>query len=359
MTLKIVERPELGKIVTPLLDRGLPVYRWFLAKESFSKWLVMLLAKTWGLKRREVVLDPFCGAGTTLLACLELGVNSIGCDAHPMMVLTSRVKIGKHDPKTLTECSRELFKSRYRPVKAEIPKFVARAFHPRILEDIVFYRELVSNMAEEEIRNFMRLALAVSAMKCSWAVKDGAATKVVKRSVLPFKRMLMKQVRGMIRDIERIPRTDAEVKVVKGDARSLGLKDSNVDAVITSPPYLFKKEYLYAYRLESWAAGVEEVQENNILGSGGDETQAYFRDMRRVMREICRVCRNGAKICLVVSDACSPEGVVEVCKPLCEIAEEEGLRAKRMIVVNRRYCTTPSRKKLGLTNEALLMLEKP
>ncbi|MDP3722534.1 MAG: DNA methyltransferase, partial [Candidatus Omnitrophota bacterium] len=43
--------------------------------------------------KKDVVLDPFCGTGTTLLECKFRGIPSIGIEINPVCVLASRVKI--------------------------------------------------------------------------------------------------------------------------------------------------------------------------------------------------------------------------------------------------------------------------
>ena len=40
----------------------------------------------------DLVLDPFCGTGTTLVEAKKNGIPSLGCDAHPFAALVSRVK---------------------------------------------------------------------------------------------------------------------------------------------------------------------------------------------------------------------------------------------------------------------------
>jgi len=45
----------------------------------------------------DIVLDPFCGSGTTLVQCGELGMHAIGIDVSEFNALISNVKIGKHN----------------------------------------------------------------------------------------------------------------------------------------------------------------------------------------------------------------------------------------------------------------------
>lgn len=53
--------------------------------------------KTIYFKPGDIVLDPFCGSGTTLVQSNELGIHAIGIDISAFNAMISNVKIGKHN----------------------------------------------------------------------------------------------------------------------------------------------------------------------------------------------------------------------------------------------------------------------
>ena len=374
--MKVVEKLKLGRLATFLLNKRLPVYNWFYFKEAFSRNLVFLLAETWRLGEGDLVLDPFCGVGTTPLACKQLGIDSVGYDVHPIMLLASRVKLRKYNVEELRAAVRGLIKSKFEKPEVEAPSFVARVFPKPVLEDITFFKRKILDVKDDGVREFLLLGLMNAAMRCSWAHKDGAAIRVVKKPTPPLRKVLKKHLLRMCKDVERFEGKASKVTIERCDARKLKLEDESVDAVITSPPYLNKREYIYAYRIEQRLLGLGDPAPEELIGVREEgtpkdfsevgkfaegkplEAKLYFKDMFAALKELHRVCKPGALVALVTSDACSPEGVIDVCVPLSELAEKAGFKAKRVVVVNRRYCTTPARKKVGVTQEGLLFWEK-
>ena len=380
---KLIEKPEWGTLATFIPNKDEPIYNWFYYKEGFAKELVFRLADAFQIKQ-GIVLDPFCGVGTTLLACKQLGLDSLGFDVHPVAVFAAKVKVREYDSEILRQAIKSLIKARFRPPKVPKTGFARRFFHPRTLEDALFFRNAILENQDRIARDFLLLGLMNVAIKCSYAYKDGAVLKIRKKPVAPMRDMLRRQLFRMAGDIERLKVEKCETHASFGDARSLPIESESVDCVITSPPYLNKIEYTKIYeiehelflnfleerpavrsyigislgKLEKDMARLEGILDYETVKTLPAEAIPYLVDMFQSIEEMHRVCRKGAKLGIVVGNGCFPTGVVDSDILLSRMAENVGFTVDRIAVLNKRWCTKNRTEKVGILRESLLLWEK-
>ncbi len=78
--------------VNVIMAEDQPVHGWYRFVLSYPPHLVRRYAQSFNLGAKDLLLDPFCGTGTTLVEAKKHRIPSVGCDAHPFAALVSRVK---------------------------------------------------------------------------------------------------------------------------------------------------------------------------------------------------------------------------------------------------------------------------
>jgi len=81
--------PYKGKFIPQLVEYFLDEHKDEFKKEQF-------------FKKGDIILDPFCGSGTTLVQANELGIHAVGIDISEFNVLISNAKVKKYDIKELS-----------------------------------------------------------------------------------------------------------------------------------------------------------------------------------------------------------------------------------------------------------------
>lgn len=265
------------------------VHDWYRFVLSFPPHLVRDYLDRFGLGPDNVVLDPFCGTGTTSVECKKLGVASIGIEANPMPCFATRVKVDWHvEPDGLlhhaqhvAEVASEkliadgleegddlpLFssKARERPSKLRaVPADVDDLLLSNCISPLPLHRTLVlietlQDLKDERFARYERLALAkalvfgISNLEFGPEVGVGPA-----KGDAPTITIWMRNVRAIVEDLRLVRGQEAVAAAVHhADSRQSDkvLPPDSVDAVITSPPYPNEKDYTRTTRLESVLLG--------------------------------------------------------------------------------------------------------
>jgi len=369
------ERYDLGKVVTFIPNKKVPIHNWFYFKEGFSRDFVLLMFDWLKIKSGDWVLDPFCGAGTSLLTAKELGVNAFGVDISPLAIFVTQVKIEDYDLDKIKDSAKKLFSKKFvrRDIK-EVSPFIRKAFSKYSLEDILFFKEGLREIEDPKIRNFITLALMNSANKVSYAYKDGGVIKILKKPSPPLKKIFKGVVKRMVTNLKRASFKGAEIKVYRGDARRMDfLQDYDFDFVITSPPYLNKIEYTKVYSIE-YELFFKDVKVDNLRSYIGlnpknvkdlfpklnlpDIGKAYLQDMNDSLKEIFRVMKDGSKCAIVVAEGAFPDRIVPVDILLADLAKKTGFKVEKIVAVNNRVVTRDRTLKIGRARESLIIMEK-
>jgi len=369
-------RLDLSRAATPRLLKKRPRHRWFWFPHSYSPELVEAILKDWDLPNGSSLLDPFVGAGTTLLVAKERGIPATGVDISPLAILVSRAKAADYNRKRLEtlmsailkEVSAKILKgARILPAREEIPERVQRAFTEPELATLYAIRGAILSLTSGTEQDFFLTALLNTARNYSRTDADGGWFRWVEREEASPEEILAhfrKIILNMLKDVDELPSSDAPTDIYLGDARHLNLAGP-FDAVVTSPPYPNRHDYSRVFHIELLLLGIDEssiklLRRNSVrshvearppIDTGEDEYQppdklcelliqlpknidrriprmiyGYFHDLFLVLRSTHRVLSPGAKLAFVVGNVRHAGILFPVDEILSDIGEQAGYR---------------------------------
>jgi hypothetical protein len=259
---------------SPLPQRLLngEVHDWFRIVHGFPDHLVSGLIEEFSLNGESLVLDPFCGAGTTLVECMKKGIEAIGIDANPASYFAACVKTDWHIDRDRAKRHLDNVLERY---KGNVRSNAA-------FDDDVFVYLWTSGMldrgwiSEKPLKKVLALKKAIEEISASWRYKSflmlGLLSEVIGDAAnIKFGPELYcstpkenadvlegfrTRVESMLEDLHRVADLPApSARVIYGDARKCGpivrkVVRHKFDAVICSPPYPTEHDYTRNTRLE-------------------------------------------------------------------------------------------------------------
>lgn len=243
---------------------------WYRFVLSYPPHLVRYYLEKFGLGQDAVLLDPFCGTGTTLVEAKKSGITSVGVEAVPMSHFACQTKTRWNV--SLSEFSRALSQVleqaqgsiQARPFQAFDPEQTAIIVKNSICEEplhqCLALRAAIATVSSAAVRDVFNLALAHVTVHDASNLKFGPEVGIrrARRKSVPVLDCWRQKVERMAEDLAA---SGNEAKVAtdcyRGDARTLRslLTPNSIDAVITSPPYPNEKDYTRTTRLESVLLG--------------------------------------------------------------------------------------------------------
>ncbi len=276
---------KTGEELNKIYKEDLPIHEWYRFVLSYPPHLVRHYLNVFDLADDAVVLDPFCGTGTTLVECKKNGIASVGLEANPVVHFVASVKtswnvnsklLRKHSTeiaevalKTLSKenisdiplKSQNQEENNLRTLSEEKEKLIIKnSISPLPLHKVLVLIEKITESSSKKYTSYEKVALAKELVFSISNLRFGPEVGVGKKKddaevVGSWKNA----VESMADDLKTVHSNRNIPSVVHlADSRNFksAIKpDKKIDAVITSPPYPNEKDYSRTTRLESVLLG--------------------------------------------------------------------------------------------------------
>ncbi|MHA7773889.1 DNA methyltransferase [Roseibium sp. M-1] len=283
-------------------------------------------------KPGEVVLDPFCGSGTTALAAMALNRDAVVSDQLKSSLLITRAKVTlarSGFDRTLRdkllaklafdhECRTTMIGEAGEGSDPELEAW----YSADTLSQLRFLWKLVETISGDQ-RCILNGVFSDVLFQCTstrgsltrsgkrrrhhwgWIADNVKPTELVNHDAIAL-------FRSSIAQLSEIPtkETKSVVQVQQQDARCMSFDDEITDLVVTSPPYIGMIDYTHASRMEYLWMGWAILEERELeIGARYRRNrrsrlkEEYIADMTRCAAEISRTLRRNRHCALVLGES--------------------------------------------------------
>ncbi|OGU56387.1 MAG: hypothetical protein A2V66_06065 [Ignavibacteria bacterium RBG_13_36_8] len=293
-------------------------------------------------KENDVILDPFCGSGTTLLEANMAGRDSIGVDSNPLAHLISEVKTTCYDKRKLEEIERQV-KQRIITIKrqdSKLEKGIEIWFSQHVFSQLQKVYGSICEIENQKYQKFFLLCFSQTLGKVSLAdpriyvpvrlrlgkYSNETDNENVKKRLSYLKKVDVFSIFFKIvsanrklyenNDTSRLKKHWSKVicsdirvatQKIKKVLSEKGSSSQKVDMVITSPPYAGAQKYIRSSRLsllwfgykssdintlDKSSIGRESILKNEILKIG----ETGIAEVNIIIKKILRTSPERAAI---------------------------------------------------------------
>jgi len=263
----------------------------------------------------DTVYDPFMGRGTTPLQAVLMGRNAVGNDINP---LSSYLVSPRTSPPTIRQIESRLNELSW-DFDGAVEEDLLVFYHEQTLRQIQSVRAYLierENAGQiDNIDGWIRMVcvnrltghssgfFSVYSLPPNQAVSVESQRKIneKRKQVPPYrdvKKIILKKSKSLLKDYESHDTCRAEFHVGSADDTPY-IKNSTIDLIVTSPPFLDIVQYANDNWLRCWFAGLDS---SSVAITMLRKPQDWTNFVSKVFGEFSRIVRPGGHVCFEVGE---------------------------------------------------------
>lgn len=265
-----------------------------------------------------IVLDPFCGSGTTIVESIQSGYPACGIDLNPLACLIARVKcsaslgnLEQVGADVIERAMNALSVGRYSI--PEIPR-LDHWFKAGVQESLTVLMAEIQKVNPLPLREGLMVALSSIVVRVSNQESDTRYAAIEKRvGKEDVFRLFAKSVSAIWTahddiSLQFTPRANATI--INADILTVSPKDipGPVELVITSPPYPNAYEYWLYHKYRMYWLGMDPIAVRqreigarpNYFGKNPQDEGDFELQMSKCFKLLASVMSDHGKVCFLI-----------------------------------------------------------
>lgn len=333
-------------------------------------------------KPNYIVLDPFCGSGTTLVEAKLLGRNSIGVDVNGLSCLLSKVKatpITQYQADLISNFIDIIRKISFQWKLGNRPKLKIREiegrdywFQSNVAEEITFILDEIDLLEDADVQDFLKIVLSSIIVRVSNQESDTRFVSINKniQDCYTFELFILRSQEYLKRILEFSLKADnnAYIKIYNADSRNLSfLETDSIDLIITSPPYANTYDYYLYHKFRKRWLGIDvNFAQYNEIGSRREysslkkKPNKWIEDLIKCFSEMYKVLKHNSLAFIIIGDSVINKRLVKMDSEIKSFAESVGFKFIEIIssdLANHSKIFNPTYAQKG-KKEHLIILQK-
>jgi len=294
-----------------------------------------------------VLLDPFCGSGTTLVEAIDAGIDAWGIDSNPLACLISRVKTTPIQGDLIAAGRDIILRARDMTLSGEvrvpaIPR-LDHWFKPDIQQALAALVVQIADLSDPTALKAFQVALSSIIVRVSNQESDTRYAAIEKHlsanDVFEHFRNAVSIVNRAVKGLtDNLLRRLGKATVLNRDTVALSPEElpRNVGLVITSPPYPNAYEYWLYHKYRMYWLGMDPiaVREQEIgarphfFRKHAQSEKDFERQMSACFQLLSQVMLPAAKACFLVGRSIIHGRVIDNTMLLARAAQAHGFKVE-------------------------------
>ena len=404
----LIKNAEFSNLVNFKKNKEEPIHRWFDYKQGYSSLLVKNIIQGESPDKKDYVIDPFCGVGTTNVVAQHMGYKTIGLDINPVATFIAKVKCSNYSKRDVSEIKEYIDK--FAPKKSiNIPNstLLEKSFSKDSFNQLMCIKGFFEGIKNEKASDFFKLIYLSIVEETSNRIKDGNGIKIVKnKKIIPnIYDHYIKKANTFLMDIDvskELPQSDIihGSLLIQNDFEKV--KNKKAGIIIFSPPYANCFDYCEVYKLELWMGDFvkqyDDFEEYRSIAMRShvnskfnhtiknknnsvdiiadmiscfniwnknipDMIRGYFDDMEEMLIKLETLMVPNSKCFIVVANSGYRGVLVPTDLLISEISKKIGLNVKEIIYARKIRASSQQMRELHeeyeeLMRESIIVLEK-